>query len=246
MTYTELISAKGYLLQSPGVKKLVRFTPLERPIALQFYGHEPSVMEESAHKAKEELKPDTIDINMGCPARKIVKGGGGAALLKNRGKALRILEDTLKGARNIPVTVKTRLAWSWQSIHALPHFIRSLEERGAAMVTLHARLGTEGFQEKAHWDYLRIARENLTSIPLIGNGDIKTTLQAHHILQDLGCQGIMIGRGSLGRPWIFQKIERGLRGKPWVEPPHHKVLETILEQAKMEVDLKREGRAYGK
>jgi tRNA-dihydrouridine synthase B len=242
MTYTELISAKGYLLQSPGVKKLVYFTPMERPIALQFYGHEPSIMEEAAHKAKEELKPDTIDINMGCPARKVVKRGGGAALLKNRGRALKILEATLKEAQGIPVTVKTRLAWSWQGIHALPHFMKSLEERGAAMVTLHARVGTESFQGEAHWDYLRVAKENLASIPLIGNGDVKGPSQARYILQDLGCQGVMIGRGSLGKPWIFERIKMELRGKSWTEPPPHKILETILEQAQMEIALKGEKR----
>lgn len=201
MTYSEMISAKGLWYKDKKTASLMRIAPDERPTAIQIFGSEPEIMAAVVPQVM-EFKPDIIDINMGCPAPKIVNNGDGSALMKNpvlMGKIVRAVSD----ASPVPVTVKIRSGWDESSINAL-ECARLLEASGAAAITVHGRTRKQFYSGKADWEIIKEIKDTL-SIPVIGNGDIWSAEDAKSMLDRTGCDAVMIARGAEGNPFIFRQ-----------------------------------------
>jgi tRNA-dihydrouridine synthase B len=203
LVFSEMISCHGLSYAQQKTWDMTRSVAAERPVALQLFGSEPDVMGRAAAMLSRE-PIDCIDINMGCPVKKVTRKGAGAALMKTPDLAARIIRAVC-AVTDKPVTVKFRSGWNHQHINA-PEFARMAEEAGASAVTIHARTWTDGFSGTVDWDVIAAAREKI-SIPLIGNGDIMTHEQGVDMMRKTGCDGVMIGRGCLGRPWIFRQDE---------------------------------------
>ncbi|MBN1130984.1 MAG: tRNA dihydrouridine synthase DusB [Chitinispirillaceae bacterium] len=207
---SEMVSAEGLLRKGKQTLRLCRFDEQERPFGLQLFGSDPGRMAAAAAWVEENVKPDFIDLNAGCPVRKVVGRGAGAALLKNPALFEKIVAAMVR-AVSLPLTVKIRSGWNtgeWVD----DEFARIAEARGAAAVILHARSKTMVFSGAAYWDRIRIVKKAI-KIPLIGNGDIKSADDALRINKQTGCDGLMIGRGASGNPWIFNQIKLALAGR---------------------------------
>ncbi|MEW6518779.1 MAG: tRNA dihydrouridine synthase DusB [Thermodesulfobacteriota bacterium] len=199
LVFSEMISSHGLLYDQQKTWDMTRTTPAERPVAMQLFGSEPDIMGRAAAMLS-RLPIDCIDINMGCPVKKVTKKGAGAALMKSPALAARIIRQVCANTTR-PVTVKFRSGWTRQSINA-PEFARMAEEAGAAALTIHARTWSDGFSGTVDWEVIARCKEAIR-IPLIGNGDINSYEQGLAMMKETGCDGVMIGRGCLGRPWIF-------------------------------------------
>ncbi|MGI6037556.1 MAG: tRNA dihydrouridine synthase DusB [Limnochordia bacterium] len=200
LVYSEMVSAKGLTYDNERSRELLSFTPEERPIALQIFGSEPEVMVQAA-RIVASYEPDFIDINMGCPTPKIVKNGDGAALLRQPQLAYRIMSEVAAGV-DIPVLVKIRKGWDEDSVNAL-EIARLAQRAGIAAVAIHGRTREQFYGGRADWQIIREVKEALT-IPVIGNGDVGSWEEGLAMQEATGCDGVMIGRGALGNPWIFQ------------------------------------------
>jgi len=200
LCYSEMISCHGLAFRQPKTLQMTASVAAERPVAMQLFGSEPEVMGEAAAILSEQ-PIDIIDINMGCPVRKVIKKGAGAALMKNPALAAEIIRR-VRANTTLPVTVKIRTGWNHQSIVA-PEFAKMAEQAGANAVTLHARTWTDGFSGQTDWRVLS-ATKQAVSIPIIGNGDIMSYADGEEMMRQTGCDGVMIGRAALGRPWIFR------------------------------------------
>lgn len=221
LTYTEMVSAKGLSYSNGKTRELLHLSPCEKSIAVQIFGHEPSVMADEAARIEDALQEKLayIDINMGCPARKIVKKGDGAALMKSPLLAARIVDSVASGITSA-VTVKFRRGFEEGNDTSL-EFARILEESGAAALTLHGRYAAQLYRERADWECLRQVKRHV-SIPIIGNGDIKDAYDATDMFGKTGCDAIMVGRAARGNPWIFAQIDAAVSGKPIPEKPTEK------------------------
>lgn len=215
LVVSEMISARG--LQSIGRRErsLLYFTEEERPIALQLFGSQPDIIAESACWI-EEKGADLIDLNLGCPTRKIVRNGDGGALMKDPQLCSAIFEALVNGVR-CPVTVKMRLGWDEQSINA-PELARRAEEAGIKAVTVHGRTVVQGYRGEVNWELIRQVKKAV-SIPVIGNGNIDSPREAVFRLKNSGCDGVMVGRAALGNPWIFRQIRVLLEEGRLPDPP---------------------------
>ena len=207
MVYTELISANALTRDSEKTMRLMRFENAERPIGIQLFGSDPAIMARAAEIA-EKLQPELIDLNFGCPAKKVAKQEAGAAILKDLPRMREIIKQ-VKSATSLPVSSKIRSGWDYNSIVAT-EAASILEEEGACAVTVHARTRKMGFSGTADWTIIRDVKQIL-SIPVIGNGDIRSPDDAGRMLKETGCDLIMIGRGACGRPWLFQQTESFLK-----------------------------------
>jgi nifR3 family TIM-barrel protein len=214
LVFTEMISAEGISRKVKATLKLLKSLPEERPLGVQIFGPEPETLAEAA-KALEEWGVDLIDINMGCPVRKVVQGGSGAALLKEPGRIRKILKAVRK-ATSLPLTIKIRTGWDEKNKNFL-EVARIAEENGADAITLHGRARSQGYAVKADWGDIRDLK-SAVKIPVIGNGDILSAPSIPEILAHTGCDGAMIGRGAYGNPWIFGKGLSLLRGEIPREP----------------------------
>ena len=200
LVYSEMISCHGLVYGQEKTFKMIHTVELERPIAIQLFGSEPDVMGEAAAiLANEPI--DIIDINMGCPVKKVTKKGAGAALMKTPELAAQIIRQVRKKGKK-PVTVKIRSGWNHQSING-PEFAKMTEENGAAAITIHGRTWSDGFSGKADWKIIKSVKEAV-SIPVIGNGDILSYKDGLKMMEETGCDGVMIGRAAMGKPWIFR------------------------------------------
>ena len=215
-TVSEMISAKALCYHDEKTKALLYLPPDEHPAAVQIFGHEPEVMAEGAALALELSGADILDINMGCPVGKIVKGGDGSALMKDPELAGKIVEAVVR-AVDRPVTVKFRKGFDGGSVNAVA-FARVMESAGASAVTVHGRTRAQMYAGRADWDIIRDVAAAV-SIPVIANGDIFTAEDAVHILRYTGCQLAMIGRGSFGDPWLFERANAALAGEEIPAPP---------------------------
>lgn len=230
LMFTEFVSAMAIHHGAIKTYRKMRIHPSERPLGIQIFGGEPDVMAETARVA-EEMGADLVDINMGCWVPKVCRTGSGAALLKDPDLATEIVRAVVQAVQ-VPVTVKVRAGWDY-SLFAAPELAKRFEGAGAQMLTLHARFAKQGFEGQANWDLIRELREAV-SIPLIGNGDVKTPEDALRMMRETGCDGVMIGRAAIGNPWALRDIVRGVKGEPPLSPPS---LEERIACAKRHANL---------
>lgn len=224
-TVTEMVSVDGIAHGAAATMDLMRIAPSERPTGIQLFGADPKRFAESTALIAERFQPDFIDLNAGCPVPKVVKRNGGASLLKDLARFEQIVSAMVK-ASSVPVTVKLRSGWSkyeWVDVA----FARCAEACGAQAVTLHPRSQTMGFSGHSFWERIAEVKQALT-IPVIGNGDILCGKDAVRMQQETGCDGIMIGRGAFGNPWIFAEIQAAFSGTPFTPPSTEEKRRIIL------------------
>ena len=212
---TELISADGLVRKNEKTMRLMNFLPEERPIGIQLFGKDPFVLAEAARVA-EEVKPDFIDLNFGCPAKRVVRGGSGAALLKDLPR-MKAIARAVVDATSMPVSAKIRSGWDADSIVAV-EAAKILEDAGVCWITVHARTKTMGFRCHADWQVIQDVKASV-SIPVIGNGDVAAPEDAKQMREESGCDLVMIGRGALGRPWLFHHVDRYLKTGDLLKAP---------------------------
>jgi tRNA-dihydrouridine synthase B len=213
---TEFLSAEAI---RRGIRKTLEgaeFEPVERPVGVQIYGADPEGMARAAAIVTEAYRPDFIDINFGCPVKKVVQRNGGSGCLRDLGLVDRIIRAVV-GATHLPVTVKTRSGWNDEGRDPVGIALR-MQDAGATAFTLHARTRTQMFQGKANWDEIALVVEAL-DIPVIGNGDITSAADILRMQRHTRCAAVMVGRGSFGNPWIFRDGHALLRGEPCPLPP---------------------------
>ena len=229
LLFTEMVNATSLNL-GYGVEKIHQISNEEGPVGIQLFDNRPNSVADAA-KESESSGAYIIDINMGCPVKKIAKKGGGSALLKDPSLAIELVKR-ISRAVNIPVSVKTRIGWSDKD-NNIKEFLLRLQDAGANMFTIHGRTREQGFNGKADWKFIRELKEEL-EIPVIANGDIFNVKDAIECLKITKADGIMIGRGVLGSPWIIGEIDSALKGlknfkKPTTEEKLHLIIEHIDE-----------------
>ena len=206
MVVTEMVSAKAILYKNKNTRELLTVRPEERPAAVQLFGSDPDIMAEIAAQI-EDGPYDVIDVNMGCPVPKIVNNGEGSALMRDPKRAEAVLSAMVRAVKK-PVTVKFRKGFNDESVNAV-EFAKMAESCGVAAVAVHGRTREQYYSGKADWDIIRRVKEAV-KIPVIGNGDVFTPEDAGRLLEETGCDGIMVARGAKGNPWIFHRINHYL------------------------------------
>lgn len=215
MTVSEMVSAKGLLYKNVKTTEMLRIDDGERPTAIQLFGSVPAELAEAARMV-EASGADMIDFNMGCPVPKIVNNGEGSALMKNPQLAHDILAAMVKAVK-IPVTVKFRAGWDDANRNAV-EIARAVETAGVSTVAVHGRTRQQFYEGKADWSIIADVKQAV-KVPVFGNGDIFTVADGLRMLEQTGCDGLMIGRGADGNPWLFTALAAALRGEPLPQPP---------------------------
>jgi tRNA-dihydrouridine synthase B len=237
LVVTEMVSAKAIYYKNRNTKQLMEVDPLERPISLQLFGSEPELMADIAAQVSEGPY-DIIDVNMGCPVPKVVNNREGSALMRDPKLAGEILRAMVKAVKK-PVTVKFRKGFTAEEVNAV-EIARRAEDAGAAAVAVHGRTRSQFYSGRADWEIIRQVKEAV-NIPVIGNGDIFCAEDAKNMLEQTGCDGIMVGRGARGNPWIFREIREYLETGEIAAPPLlEERVQMILRHARMLSGLKGE------
>ncbi len=225
LCFTEMVSVHGLVRDGKKTFELLRSTPEDRPLGIQLFGDDPELLAEGARRVEEF--GDLIDINMGCPVRKVVNGGSGSALLRDPAKVKAIV-GTVRKATSLPLTIKIRTGWNAQE-HTFLEIARIAEQEGCDAVTLHPRNRTEMFGNKADWSRIAELKAAL-AIPVIGSGDLFAARDIVRMLEQTGCDGIMVARGALGNPWIFAQALALLSGQEAEMPAPAERLRVALRQ----------------
>ncbi|HZJ56930.1 MAG TPA: tRNA dihydrouridine synthase DusB [Clostridia bacterium] len=237
MVFTEMVSAKGLYYGSERTEDLLLIHPAEKPIGVQIFGSEPRIMGEMADRIS-DLDIGLIDINMGCPAPKIIKGGQGSALMRDPERVRKIVKAVVKSSSK-PVTIKIRKGWDDAEVNAV-EIAKIACDEGASAITVHGRTREQFYSGKADWEVIKRVREAV-HIPVIGNGDVFTPEDAFKMFDYTGCHGIMVARGAQGRPWIFRDIIHYLKtGSRLLEPPATERISIAVRHLKLAVELKGE------
>ncbi|MFL0195158.1 tRNA dihydrouridine synthase DusB [Clostridium sp. WILCCON 0269] len=240
LVYTEMISAKALFYGSQVTKDMLAVSPAEAPIGVQIFGNDPVIMAKACDYFNNNKDICIIDINMGCPAPKVVKNGEGSALMKNPRLASQIVKEVKKASLK-PVTIKMRIGFDFENINAVD-FAKIIEQSGADALTIHGRTSTQMYNGKANWDIINQVKQS-TRIPVIGNGDVFTAEDANELFKVTKCDGIMIGRGSIGNPWIFSQIYENRNSYPVTYPTSRERVDMCIEHYKKAIYYNGEYRA---
>jgi len=223
--YSEMVSSEGLSRENERTVDVLRFSDEEHPIGVQLFGRDPERMAASARQV-ESLKPDMIDLNFSCPARRIVFRGGGCALMREPETVSRIASAVVK-ATDLPVTAKIRIGWDNENINAL-EITKILEDAGVLAVAVHGRTCRQGFKGVSSWE--EVARvKRAAGIPIILSGDVTSAEAAERALKETGCDAVMVGRAVYGRPWIFKAIHAHLEKKEFTPPAFEEMRQVILD-----------------
>ncbi len=235
--YTEFVSSEALVRDIEKTKQKMRLFDFDRPVAIQIYGHSIESMVRAAQVA-EEAGPDFIDINFGCPMKKIVRHGAGAAMLKDLHKMQEMAAQIVKSV-NLPVTAKTRLGWT-ESSKPIVEVAERLQDAGIAALAIHGRTREQLYTGEADWKLIgEVKNKPKISIPIIGNGDINSAEKAKRFLDETGVDALMIGRGAIGRPWLFKEVKHYLgTGEILPFPTVKEVVEVLLEQIRLNLEWK--------
>lgn len=234
----EMVSAKALQYKNKNTRALLAIHPQEYPVSLQLFGSDPDIISEMA-KEIEELPFQILDLNMGCPVPKVVKNGEGSALMKNPKLAYRIVYQTVRAIRK-PVTVKLRKGFDDAHVNAV-EIAKAVEAAGGAAVAVHGRTREQYYSGKADWEIIRQVKEAV-SIPVIGNGDVISGETALAMMRQTGCDGVMVGRGAQGNPWIFRELaEYGRTGVLPPRPSKEMIKAMMLRHARLQMEYKGDG-----
>ncbi len=231
LVYSEMISAHGILYDNKKTLALMNIDSKEHPIALQIFGGEAELLAEAAKYVDKHTEADIIDINMGCPVRKVLKADAGSKLLTDPGKIYGIVEAVVKSVEK-PVSVKIRAGWDHNSINVV-EVAQAIEKAGASLLCVHGRTKSDLYRGKANLDYIRLAKEAV-SIPVIGNGDIRSIADAEKMIAHTGVDMVMVGRGALGNPWLMRDLVCWAEGRKIPAPP---TVQERLEMCRRHLDL---------
>ena len=238
LIYAEMVSDKAITYSNKKTLDMLYMTDYERPIVQQIFGSDKDSFVEAAKYIEENMHPDIIDINMGCPVPKVaLRSQAGSALLKDLNKIYDIVSAVVNSV-SIPVTVKIRSGWDFNSINAV-EVAKVIEKAGASAICVHPRTRSQGYTGKSDWNIIKQVKENVT-IPVIGNGDIRTPEDAKRMLEETKCDAVMIGRGVLGNPWLIKNTILYLEGKPLYNVTFDDRIEMCIKHLNLLKNLKSE------
>ena len=253
LIYTEMISIMGIVYNSKNTIDMLKINDFERPISVQIFGHDKDSFVSAAKYVCDNIKPDILDINMGCPVPKVaLKSQAGSGLLKDPNKIYDIVSSIVQNV-NIPVTVKIRSGWDENNINCV-EVAKLIEESGASAIAIHTRTRSQGYSGNADWSLIKKIKESV-SIPVIGNGDIKTIYDAKRMIEETNCDAIMIGRSLLGNPWFIKECEEYIEHNNIINRPtykeiidmivyHYELLKKNTSERKAILDIKTHALAY--
>ena len=232
MAVTEMISSEGLVRNSNHIRAIRSLDMAEGPLSLQIFGSDPETMGEAA-AILADLEPRSVDMNFGCPVRKIVSRNGGSAILKDPRLLHRICKRVVEQSR-VAVSAKIRSGWDNPTASNLEEIVRAIQDAGVSMVTVHARTKEQGFKGAANWEMIESIK-NVASIPVVGNGDVMGPKDSFEMRDKTGCDAVMIGRGAIGNPWVFEEIRAAIDGVAYTPPSYRVRVDVMLRHVRSAV-----------